>query len=145
LQTAANMYAGQLLLEQTEIALKSLRALSLHDAVALSDMTLDLFSAVTEAMAVQRGVFVTSGNTYFHQVQEAMGQDSLWTSYHRLAAGTASHSACPPSMKERGIAALRLYQETAQLLQPIIPPQAWEVIEGALRMIEQALANKQIS
>jgi predicted nucleotidyltransferase len=144
LQSAANSYASQLLLEQTEIALKSLRALSLQDVVALSDMTLDLFSAVTEAIAVQRGVFIVSGNTYFHQVQEAVGQNSLWTYYHRLAAGTASNSEFNFSMKERGIAALRLYQETARLLQPFVSSDGWEVIEEVLKVIEHALADKQI-
>ncbi len=144
LQTSANSYASQLLLEQTEIVLKSLRALSLHDIVALSDMTLDLFSAVTEAIAVQRGIFISSGNTYFHQVEKAIGQDSRWTYYHRLAAGTASHNACTSSMNERGVAALRLYQETVRLVQPFIDSQAWQVIEQALRAIEQVLVNKQI-
>jgi predicted nucleotidyltransferase len=144
LQKAADTYASQLLLEQTEIVLKSLRALLLHDDVALADMTLDLFSATTEAVAVQRGVFVTSGNTYFHQVQGTVGQDSQWTYYHRLAAGITSHSTLGFSMKERGIAALRLYQETAQLLHTAISSEGWEVIKEALKMIEQALVNKQV-
>ena len=101
LQVAADAYASQLMVEQTEIVLKTLRALILHDLVALADMTLDLFSAVTEAVAVQRGVLVESGNTYFHQVQKTIGVQSLWTQYHLRAAGITSHPP-PPRLKRGG-------------------------------------------
>src|SRR5579884_362525 len=101
LQAAANAHAGQLLMEQTEIVLKILRALKIHDSVALSDMLLDLFATVTEAIAVQHGVLVSSGNTYFHQVQEAVGRDSTWTSYHLRTAGIVPQNSSVPSIEER--------------------------------------------
>ncbi len=77
LQAAADAYSSQLLLEQTEMVLKLLRARVLHDKIALMDMTLEIFSAATEAIAVHRGVLITNGNTYYHQVQEAVGRDSI--------------------------------------------------------------------
>jgi len=143
LQATANAYAGQLLMEQTEIILKILKALKIHDSVALSDMLLDLFAAVTEAIAVQRGVLVLSGNTYFHQVQEAVGRDSIWTSYHLQTAGIVPQNSLVPSIEERGWAALHLYQETVQLLQSHFLPQYWEAIAPLLDMIEHALSNKE--
>jgi predicted nucleotidyltransferase len=139
LQGAADIYAAQLMTEQTEIVLKVLRALAFHDAVALSDMILDLFSAVTEAIAVQRGVLITSGNTYFHQVQDAVGRDSLWTHYHLCTAGITTPSL---SIEERGIAALRLYQEAARLLQAHIPADQWEVIAQSMQTVERILLNE---
>ncbi len=145
LQIAANAYARQLLMEQTEIVLKILRALILHDLVALSDMMLDLFSAVTEAIAVQRGILVLSGNTYFHQVQKAVGRDSMWTHYHLHAAGIATNTEPVPSITTRGIATLRLYQETARLLRPYVHPEHWEVIDESIRVIEHALSNEKIT
>jgi len=145
LQEAADAYASQLLMEQAEIVLKVLRSLSLSDVVALSDMVLDLLSATTEAIVVQRGILVRSGNTYFHQVQEELGQNSLWTHYHLRTAGIAMKMEAIPSMEERGIAALHLYQETSQLLQPHVLSEQWKVIDGVLRVIEHALSHEEVS
>lgn len=141
LQTAANTYAGQRLVEQTEIVLKMLRALMLHDYIALSDMLHDLFSAITEAVAVQRGVLIRSGNTYFHQVQEAMGSQSLWTHYHLHAAGIDPLST---TIEERGKTALLLYEETARILRPDMSTEHWALVSHALCLIEQALSQKEI-
>jgi predicted nucleotidyltransferase len=139
LQAAADTYASQMLMEETEIVHKTLRALLLHDAIALADMLQDLFTAATEAVAVQRGVLISSGNTYFHEVQQAVGQDSLWTRYHLRAAGIASNP--PPSIENRSIAALRLYQETVRLLHPAFDLEQREVVEQAVQVIEQALSQ----
>ena len=145
LQEAADMYASQIMMEQAEIVLKILRALSLSDVVALSDMVLDLLSATTEAIAVQRGIFVRSGNTYFHQVQDVIGQNSLWTRYHLRTAGITMKMVATSSMEERGIAALHLYEETARLLQPHILPEQWKVIYGVLQVIKQTLPHEEVS
>ena len=87
LQKAANAYVSQLFLEQTEIVLHTFRAKLLNDTIALMDMASELFSASTDAIAVQHGVMVRSGNTYYHQVQESAGKDSPWTHYHLCAVG----------------------------------------------------------
>jgi predicted nucleotidyltransferase len=143
LQAAANTHASQLMVEHTEVVLPTLKALVLHDATALSDMILDLISALTEAFAVQRGVLVMKGSTYFHEVQAMAGLDSAWTHYHRCAAGIDPDTI--PSIENRSIAALRLYQETARLVQPYLHPDHWEAIEPVLSMIEQELSHKEIS
>lgn len=142
LQAAANVYVSQLMVEQTEIVLKALRALILHDMIALADMMLDLFSATTEAIAVQHGVLVRSGNTYFHQVQEAVGQQSTWTYYHLRAAGIISQAAL--SAEERGKETLYLYQETAQLLKPSISFEHWEIVAQTIQLLKDVLAQKEI-
>jgi len=128
LQPAADAYASQLMVEETEIILKLLKALTLHDQIALSDMVTDLFSAVTEAIAVQRGVLIRSGNTYFHQVQETIGRDSKWTHYHLRTVGISPQTSSSPSIEERGVAAFQLYKETTQLLHTHILPEQVEAI-----------------
>ncbi len=138
LQTAADGYASQLMVEQTEIVLKTLRALILHDAIALSDMLLDLFSAVTEAVAVQHGVLVRSGNTYFHQVQEAAGQQSTWTNHHLRAAGIIPQAAL--SIEDRGKEALYLYRETAHMLRSSLSFEHWETIAQTIQALKDALS-----
>ena len=71
LQEAANRYACETMQEETEIALKALRAFLVQDALALAEMALLIFDAITMAIAVQRGILSISGNSYFRQVQEA--------------------------------------------------------------------------
>ncbi len=142
LQAVADAYASQLMVEQTEIALKLLRSLRLQDLVALSEMILDLFAAVTDAMAVQRGMLVRSGNTYFRQVQEGVGLQSVWTFYHARIAGVAAH---PLPLQERGREMLCLYRETAHLLKPYLSVEHWTVIEQTLQTVERTLSEKEIS
>lgn len=144
LQTAANIHAGQAMMDQTEIILKMLRALHSHDMILLADvLTLDLIPAVTEAFAVQRGILVHTGNTYFHQIQEAAGQQSAWTRYLRCAVGVDCDPV--PSLEQRGIAALRLFQETARLLQPSLHPEHWDAMEPLIGMIDRELSHEKIS
>jgi hypothetical protein len=139
LQTAANAHAGQVMMNQTEIILKMLRALRLHDMSLLAEMlTLDLLPAMTEAFAVQQGIRVRTGNTYFHQIQEAAGLQSAWTRYFRCAVGIDGEPV--PSLRQRGIAALRLFQETTRRLQPSLHPEHWEAIEPLIRMIDRELS-----
>lgn len=139
LQRKANVYAGQVMMAQTEIILKLLKALRFHDKLLLADiLILDLIPAMTEAFAVQRGILIHSGNTYFHQVQEIAGQQSAWTQYHRHAVGIDDESAS--SLEQRGIAALHLFQETARLVQPFLIAQHWDAIEPLIGMIEQELS-----
>ncbi|GHO48581.1 nucleotidyltransferase domain-containing protein [Ktedonospora formicarum] len=143
LQAAANEYAGQVMMEQTEIVLKSLKALHMQDALLLADvLTLDLLPAVTEAFVVQRGLLIKSGNTYFHQAQEAAGQHSTWTHYHQIALGI--HSDVAPSLVQRSIASLHLFQETAHLLFPFFQREHREAIEPLIEKIGHYLASKEI-
>jgi predicted nucleotidyltransferase len=141
LQEAANAYASQLLLEQTEIVLKILRALHRSDGVALIDMIIfDLLPAVTDAIAVQRGIVVKSGNTYLYQVQEAIGRDTEWTrSYMIIVDAIREHIPSLP-LEQKGKAALRLYQATVQLLDAFLLLEHREPIMMAVQMIDEALA-----
>jgi predicted nucleotidyltransferase len=144
LQEVANRYACETMQEYTEIALKALRALLVQDALALAEMTLLLFHAVTMAIAVQRGILSMSGNSYFRQVQESVGFDTAWTRYHNLIAGVNTFLVSEDNLPERrGIAALRLYQETMCLLHPVLQvSQYGEVVTQTSKVIEEALARE---
>lgn len=142
LQEAANAYASQILVAQTEIVLKLLRALALQDLIALSEMITDLFTAITDAVTVQHGVLVRSGNTYYHQVQESVGQQSGWTRSHLRIAGVAGP---PLSLQERSKEVLFLYEETAQLLKSAISLEHWDVIERTIHTVKNLLPDEEIS
>jgi predicted nucleotidyltransferase len=145
LQAVANDYVSRVLMLHTEYVHKILRALLLHDEIALSEITLELLFVLTEAVAIQRGVLVISGNTYFRQVQDMVGTDSAWTYYHKLVGGMDTRSAQPLSGETRGVAALRLYQETVKLLRPILCASHRDVVEESVAVIEQALSDEDIT
>lgn len=147
LQDAANDCACNVMMELTEIAHKALRAFLVQDEFALAEMAFIIFDAVSIAIAVQRGILSASGNSYFRQVQESVGFDSTWTRYHRMIAGIDSISSTSASgLEARGIASLRLYQETTNLLGPDLHSlPGWNVIEHTGKVIEEALGGKQVS
>jgi hypothetical protein len=139
LQAAANRYAGQQMMELCETILRILRVLRHPDALLLSQQLTGTLATITMVMAVQRGLLL-KGITHFYQVQEALGRNSAWTRYHMHAAGSESEPGS--TLQERGIATLRLYQETAQLLHPHIQPEHWNAIEPLLSIIDKELAMK---
>jgi predicted nucleotidyltransferase len=142
LQDAANENASNILMTNTEYVLKVLRAIILSDTLALSEMIPALTMAMTDAVMVQRGVYVISGNTYFHQAQTSVGRDSDWTRYHLRAAGVDGETLPVSTLEERGIAALRLYLETVQLLQSYLHPAHREVAEHIVALVKQALPDE---
>src|SRR5258708_18079415 len=100
------------MMRERERVQKILRGLLGHDELALAEMVILLFSSITDAVTAQPGLLATSGNTYFRQVQETVGQDSTWTQYRKVLAGVdldAMQAATPLALQ--AIAALHLYQE----------------------------------
>ena len=97
-----------------------------------------LFDGATMAMALYYGVFITTDNMYFQEVETAVGSDSNWTHYHRLLSGAKTIGEDTSSLDARGKLALHLYRETASLLMPTLNEQYRNVIEHVLNLIEQA-------
>ena len=137
LQAKADAWASDMLMLYAEFVHKALGALLTQNEMALAYATNELLYTITWAVAVQRGVLMQSGNSYYAQAQEAAGLDSTWTRYHRMLClgPLPTHL---PAVQARGIAALRLYQETAHLLRDALQPGDREVIEQAAQVIEQA-------
>jgi CHASE3 domain sensor protein len=140
LQKAADKYASFGMMLYVEQVHKILSEIFKHDDLALSYATSKLLSSLTEAVAVQRGVMVKNDSTYYQQVQEAIGLDSAWTRYHRLASGVNVVAADDRPVRMRGIAALNLYRETIALLRPAMHSDHLEVAEQAIRIIDEAKA-----
>lgn len=138
LQQEANAYASMRLLLFTEYVHKALGTLLGKNELALAYSIEELLFVLTEALAVQRGVLIQRGNSYYSQTQEAAGLDSSWTRYHRMILGLEPLPAYLSPIEARGIAALRLYQETFQILHDALQPQDRKVIEQTVQIIEQA-------
>lgn len=138
LQDAANAYASRLLVELTEVVLRTLGAVQNHNTIMLIErINLHILPAVTEAVGIQRGILAT-GNNYVFQIFQSLGMDSSWTRYYLDAAGSPSHVS-QISLEARGVAALRLYQETVHLLRPCFSPEHFETIETLLKVVDQTL------
>ncbi len=138
LQAAADSYASFSVMLLAETVHKVVNEIVKGDYLAVSYATAKLFSGLTEAVAVQRGVLVKSDNTYYRQAQESAGLDSDWTCYHRLVAGVDGESAGSKSVRGRGVAVLRLYRETVELLSSAMAPEHLEIAWQAARLLDEA-------
>lgn len=141
LQSAANDYAGQLLTELSEVILRTIGAVRFHKTTMLIErICLHILPTITEAVGVQRGI-LAAGNEYLHQIQETIGRDSPWTRFYMEAAGVSEQEA-PTSLKTRGIAALRLYQETIHLVRSHLSAQYVQTIDPLLTMIDEGVKEE---
>jgi predicted nucleotidyltransferase len=142
LQMAANAYAGQLLSSLSEVILRTLGAVQFQRTIMLIErIYLHILPGVTEALSVQQGI-IAKGNNYLDQVQEHVGRDSAWTRSYMEAIGVQSDEHASPSLEQRGIAVLRLYQETVCLLRSHLLPDHLQTIEPLMGMIDQVLHKK---
>lgn len=133
LQEAANSLVSFRLMLAAEMVHKVANELMKGDHLAVSFAVSKLFGALTELVAIGRGVLIKSDNTYYRQVQEAAGPDSAWARYHRIVAGVPEAA----TVEARGAAALHLYRETVEMLGPVMALEHLAVAEGAVRMVEQ--------
>lgn len=132
LRETAAAFAADHLAGLTEEVHKIRSGLNRGDEGCLAYATLGLALGLTEAVAVARGVMIESENTYFRQVQAAAGQASAWTHYHRAVLGMTPGA---PLARDRALAALGLYRETAGLLRGSFLPEHLAVIEPALLLV----------
>jgi predicted nucleotidyltransferase len=138
LQEQANAWASEELVLFGEFAHKMLGGLLNHDETTMAYATQDLLWTLPEVVAVQRGILIEGSNRYYTQIQEAVGKDSAWTHFHRLALCLEPGPADLTPAVARGIATLLLYEETAQILRDVLKPQDREVIEQTLHVIAEA-------
>lgn len=138
LQEEADNYASFNMMMLVELVHKILSETLKGDDLALSYATSKLFSGLTDVVAVQRGVYVKSDNTYYHQVQASVGLESPWTLYHRLITGAAEMPLEVGNAKSQAVAALHLYRETLELLRPVMNPDHLSVAEQAMHIVDKA-------
>lgn len=122
---------------------KMLGILQNYDENALAFVLHKELNYMTHTMAVQLGVLIKTDNTFYLQVQDAVGLDSAWTRYHRRAAGIDVGLVPMPPIKARGIALLHLYCEMVDLFQPTMLQPHRMLVEETCRLIEQAGYGRQ--
>jgi hypothetical protein len=141
LQKEADQYASSQIWGYAEEAHKVLSALIRKDESALLYGISGIYLAMPRILAVQQGLMIRSENSLFSQVQEAVGDESDWTKYLRLAMGMNPVESTD-WLGLRGRAALQLYGETVAYLKSIIPEQQMTVIQNALNGIKKYMSEQ---
>ncbi len=136
-QAETDTHVSETVLGVAEEVYKVLGALEAHNESAAMYGTLGLVNGLTRAMAIHRRLLITSENTYFAQVQEAMGRDSAWTHLFRLAAGFDPGAPTAMPFQSRALAGLVLYRETVALMRDLLPERHLPVVDMALAAIAQ--------
>jgi hypothetical protein len=93
----------------------------------------ELLDSLPWIVATQRGVLIETRGTYLRQVQTAAGPESAWSHAHRTALGMHRES-----LRERAVAALRLYAETARLITGALQPEHRAVVAATVERIMRA-------
>ena len=130
LQASAHEYASHELLGYAEEVHKIMNGLRQAEEYLLIYALHGLAVGLTQAVAVYKGILSESENTYWRQVQRAVGDHSAWTQQHRIVLGLLI-----ASPRARAEAGLRFYRETAALLDAIILPQHRATIDATLKRI----------
>ncbi len=138
MQEKADAFAAYQLMGYAEEAHKILGGLSQNSDSAVLYGAYGMVLGIVNVVSAQRGVFFQTENDFFRAVPEAVGTDTDWSTYLRIAAGLEHAPKTSPSpARMRGLAALRLYVETVKLLRTIISryPEYQQVAEHAVEAI----------
>jgi len=142
LQPEADAYASYHMMLESEFPFKILNALQQENSEAQVYETMNLMNALTEIMAVQRGIFIQSNQTYFQQVQENMGYRSRWTYYHHLTTGIQPLAPTMPTISGQCLAVLYLFIETASELSSILRHDHSVVVNMTVNEIRRVLDDR---
>jgi len=138
LQAAADGYASRQLAGCAEEVHKIMGGLAQQDESRTLYAVWGLTRGLATALLVQRGVLISSENTYINSAQAAAGRTSAWACQFRLAIGLDPLPADEPIFFGYGLASLRLYRETFALLRHILLPEDIAVIGRTLEIMAEA-------
>ena len=138
MQAAADAYASWNLGGFAEEIHKVLAGLAQRDESMTLNATMGLTQGMATTILVQRGVFLPSENVFIKAIQDTVGRESDWARQYRLALGLDPFPLEQPAFIGRGVAGLRLFCETARLLQDILQPEDATIVNRAMQIIMEA-------
>ncbi len=133
LRPAADAFASNAFMVFAAHALKLLGALVREDEAAMLYPLGELLYDMPWIVATRRGVLIETQRTYFLQIHAAVGPESAWSHAHLTALGMHRES-----LRERAVAALRLYAETARLISDALQPEHRAVVATTVERIARA-------
>ena len=138
LQAAADAFASWNLSGCAEEIHKIVDGLTKKDESKTLYAIWGLTRELAVTLLVQRGILIQSENDFIDLAQVTAGRTSGWTCQFRRAIGLDPSPAGELAFIGYGIAGLRLYCETASLLQEILLPEDAAVINRTLEIISEA-------
>ena len=141
LQVKADLWASEQMVGWIEEVHKGLEGLRRRDPGRLLNANFGLSWGLSSVMKVQRGVLIAGDNGFFNGVAAVVGADSLWSQLCAIAFGVAAVHGRPPSLRERVVAGLHLYVETADLLGAALQPEHAPLVAETVALINAAIED----
>jgi hypothetical protein len=138
LQNAANIYASSMLATTAEEVHKILDGLVQRNESKAFYATWGLTRGLANALLVQRGTLIYTENAYIDLAQDTAGRTSEWTHQFRLSTGLDRLPQAELAYIGYAIASLRLYCETARLMQKILRSEDVIVVNRTMETIVEA-------
>jgi hypothetical protein len=139
IQAATNANISMWMMLMAENIHKVLREFQQENPSGLAFAISKLVAELTRLTALCHRTLITSDSSYYQQVQEAVGRDSAWTRYHRIATDLQVGPTGIVPLRARGIAILYLYRETLMFAQPVIQTEHREIAEHVLLVVQSAI------
>lgn len=139
LQQHANTYASQRLYDLMPMVQTLIYGVQKDDWSLLSLDSGELGRSLGEVVLVQRGEINASHSAIYRTLQRILGEDSNWWREFSVAVGLRLPSGWLSLARMRGIAALKLYQETAKLFAEVLEENHRVVIETTARLIDETV------
>jgi predicted nucleotidyltransferase len=135
MQAKANAWASAQMVGWIEEVHKGLEGLRRHDPGRLLNAQFGCSWGLARVICVQRDVLLSGDNALVREVTAVLGENSTWSRLCRQAFGLDGAT----TLADRVAAGLRLYVETAVLLQPILRPQDAPLIQAAVNRLNNHL------
>ena len=139
MQHKANAWAAAQMVGIIEEAHKGLEGLRRNDTGRLLNARFGLSWVLSSIIKVQRGVLLSSDNGTWDEINRVVGETSAWVRDRWAAFGIDNGPGRPPSLREQVMAGLRLYVETAKMIDHALPEHEGELIWATVARIEAEL------
>ncbi len=138
MQEKADVYASREMVGWAEEAHKGLEGLRTNDAGRMLNAQFGLSWGLTTVVRVQRGVLLTTDNSFSSEVIAAVGEDSEWGKL----CSTAFDIEGKLPLSEQVKAWLWLYVLTARMIENAIKPEDKDVIDHTVSLIQVELERR---
>ena len=131
MQQKANRWASQAMVGWIEEVHKGLEGLHRNDVGRLLNAKHGLTWGMARVLIVQRGILLQGDNAFYAQLLADVGENSTWAKWWQIAFGINE----PTTLHEQIVAGLKVYLETAVLLEDALQPNDKPLIQQTTQRI----------
>jgi hypothetical protein len=139
MQVKADLWASRQMVGWIEEVHKGLEGLRRDDIGRMLNARFGFSWGLSGVMQTYRGVLISGDNAFYDEIAQAVGPDSAWVKLRRAAFGIEDAHGTVPTLRQQIEAGLRLYVETARLLDGVLEEQDRLLVRQTLDLIEQEL------